>query len=95
MGLSRKHDRYSSDVDVSLRSIKSQIEFIRRYIDQLRKVDKKGIHEKFINELPEDVGLLKDWERARVEKIYELVFEGFDLPAVKVHVDRKPKGLRF
>jgi hypothetical protein len=94
-GLKQIRDQYSSDKSVALRSTEVQVKFIKDNLKYLARVDKKGSHRKFMDELPGEVTLLADWQRSRVEKIYELVFKGYDMPAVNEHVDRKRKGLNF
>ena len=94
MTLKRITDSYSSDKAIALKSTEVQIKFINDNLKWLAKVDKKGTHQKFMQELG-PVGGLKDWEISRIEKIYELVWKGYDMPSVNEHIDKKNKGLRF
>lgn len=94
MGLKRVTDSYSSDKSQALNSTRIQIQTIKDNLQYLRRVDKKGTHEKFIMELG-PVESLQDWERSRVEKVYELTWKGYGLPSVNEHIDKKNKGLNF
>ena len=94
MSLRPKSDHYFSDRASAQRSTQIQIDFIRQNIQWLRRVDAKGVHEKFVNGVG-PVAFLKDWEISRIDKIYELVWKGYEMPSVDEHRDARRKGLRF
>jgi len=94
MSLRPKSDRYSSDKESAQASTRYQINFMKQNLKYLRRVDKKGGYEKFIVELGPAEGLLS-WQISKVEKVFELVWKGYDMPSVNEHVDRKPKGLKY
>jgi hypothetical protein len=94
MSLKPKSDAYASDRTSAQKSTQFQIDFVRDNFAWLAKVDKHGTHRKFMDEIG-PVAFLKDWEVSRIEKIYELVWKGYEMPAVNEHVDKKRKGLRF
>lgn len=94
MSLKRITDRYSSDKAIAQSSTQIQINFILANMEWLDRVDKKGVHRKFMEGLG-PVNSLADWEISRVERIYELVWKGYEMPSVNVHVDKKRKGLNY
>ncbi|MBW7887436.1 MAG: hypothetical protein H3C35_03620 [Bacteroidetes bacterium] len=94
MSLRPKNDVYSNDKSSALNSTKAQLDFIRANMKWLARVDKNGTHAKFIQEVGPVEGM-QDWERAKIEKIYEMVWKGYEMPAVNEHVDKKRKGLRY
>lgn len=91
-------DRYVSDSASAQRSIRAQVQFIQQQIRYLRSVDPTGVQEKFLNGITPSVEAgheLRDYEIARIEKIYELTMRGLGLPSVPEHQDRRRKGLKF
>jgi hypothetical protein len=94
MSLKPKNDSYSSDRAIALKSTLAQLEFILANMKYLDRVDRTGSHRKFLEDLGPVAGLA-DWQISRIEKIYELVWKGYDMPSVNDHVDKKRRGLRF
>ena len=97
-GLRKISDRYSSDVDLAKRSTREKFSFIVSNIGLLERFDTNGSHEKFLDDITDQVEnneTMLDWQVARIEKIYELTMRAAGLPFVPEHQDRRRKGLRY
>jgi len=97
-GVTKIRDSYSNDSRQAKISTREQFTIIVSNMELLETVDRFGNHEKFLDEITEEVenGVgLRDWQIARIEKIYELVMKAAGLPHVDEHKDKRRKGLRF
>lgn len=97
-GVDKIRDTYSNDAALAKRSTREKFAFIVSNMELLETVDKRGSHEKFLDDITDAVEnneTLIDWQIAKIEHIYELVMKAADLPYVPLHADRRRKSLRY
>lgn len=91
-------DTYSSDAEVSRRLLKETFAIVVSNIELVEKEDRTGAIEKFLDSITDDVENgreLQDWQRAKVDDIYERMMKAAGLPSVPVHNDRRRKGINY
>lgn len=88
----RRDSRFASDKDYVQRSTLEKLNIIKNNLRHLLKV--RGGAKK-CNDAKEFIskgGPFLDWEMDKIEKIYESVMKGADLPSCNTHHDKKRKG---
>jgi hypothetical protein len=95
-----RQDRFSSDRSSANNALKTMLTIIHANIHHLQKVDRNGKMEEAARDFHKRIVEGNDTDvspkvRAYIESIYEKTMEGAALPAVRTHIDKKRRGLKF
>lgn len=97
-GIRKVQDRYSSDVGLAKRSTREMFSIIVSNFTTIDRIDADGKIEEFLDSITGEVERgedLLEWQVSKIEDIYERIMRAQGLPSVRVHQDRRRKGLKF